>query len=78
MALAIYLLKTIIYKFNGGPVGIRTLAANIGEDMETIESLYEPYLLQIGFIQRTSRGRVATEKAYEHLKIPMQDNLFTI
>ena len=71
-------LRGIIEKFKGGPVGVEALANSIAEESTTLEDVYEPYLLQIGFIQRTSRGRIATEKAYEHLKIPMQDNLFTI
>lgn len=62
-------LKAIIEKFNGGPVGIETIASSIGEEISTIEDVYEPYLLQNGFIKRTSRGRVVTPKAYEHLKI---------
>lgn len=61
------LLKTMITYYNGGPVGLGTLAANIGEETDTIEEMYEPYLLQIGFIKRTPRGRVATELAYQHL-----------
>lgn len=64
------LLRTMIEGYGGGPVGIRTLAANVGEDIETIESLYEPYLLQHGFILLTPRGRIATEKAYNQLGIP--------
>jgi Holliday junction DNA helicase RuvB len=60
-------LGTIVEKFDGGPVGIETIAAAIGEDRETIEDVYEPYLLQIGFLQRTPRGRVATRLAFEHL-----------
>lgn len=60
-------LETIIDKFNGGPVGLETIAASIGEEAETIEDVYEPYLLQIGFIQRTPRGRIATKLAYHHL-----------
>ena len=63
------LLLTIIHKFNGGPVGLDTLAASIGEDRNTIEDVYEPYLLQLGFINRSPRGRMAMPKAYEHLKI---------
>ncbi|MCT6904259.1 MAG: Holliday junction branch migration DNA helicase RuvB, partial [Lactobacillus sp.] len=55
----------------GGPVGIRTLAANTGEDVETIESLYEPYLMQNGFLLMTPRGRMVTEKAYVHLGLPL-------
>ena len=63
------LLKTIIEDFNGGPTGLETIAATIGEEAQTIEDVYEPYLLQIGFIQRTPRGRVATDKAYKHFGI---------
>jgi holliday junction DNA helicase RuvB len=63
------LLNAIIVKFDGGPVGLNTLAASISEETETIEDVYEPYLLQMGFIERTPRGRVATLAAYEHLKI---------
>lgn len=72
-----HLLKTIIEKFNGGPVGIDALAASIGEEASTIEDVYEPYLLQNGFMKRTSRGRIATEKAYEHLKMNHQGSLDT-
>lgn len=64
------LLIAIIEKFNGGPVGIDALAAAIGEEVTTIEDVYEPFLLQEGFLKRTSRGRIVTDKAYEHLKIP--------
>lgn len=64
------LLHSMIEKFRGGPVGIDTLAASIGEESVTIEDVYEPYLLQMGFIQRTSRGRMATEKAYAHFGYP--------
>ena len=64
------LLMTIIQKFRGGPVGLDTLAASIGEDRNTIEDVYEPYLLQLGFIKRTPRGRVITPQACEHLKVP--------
>ncbi len=60
-------LKTIIEKFNGGPVGLKTLAAAIAEDASTIEEVYEPYLMREGFLERTSRGRIATKRAYEHL-----------
>lgn len=62
-----YLLDTLITKFQGGPVGLDTLAAAIGEDAGTIEDVYEPYLIQNGFINRTPRGRVATERAYHHM-----------
>ena len=68
------LLKSIIEKFNGGPVGIEAIASSIGEEVTTIEDVYEPYLLQIGFLKRTNRGRVVTEKAYEHLGIPFFKN----
>jgi Holliday junction DNA helicase RuvB len=63
------LLETIIFKFDGGPVGIETLAAAIGEESETLEDVYEPYLVKEGFIDRTLRGRMATRKAYEHFKL---------
>ena len=63
------ILLTIIEKFQGGPVGLDTLAASIGEDSGTIEDVYEPYLLKNGFIQRTPKGRVVTEFAYHHLGI---------
>lgn len=65
------ILETIITKYNGGPVGIQTLAASTSEETETIEDVHEPYLLQIGFIERTPRGRMATRLAYEHLNIPL-------
>ena len=63
------LLMTIINKFSGGPVGLDTLASSIGEDRNTIEDVYEPYLLQLGFINRTPRGRIAMPSAYEYFKI---------
>ena len=69
-------LRAIIEKFNGGPVGIETIASSIGEEISTIEDVYEPYLLQNGYIKRTARGRVVTKKAYEHLEIEYQDRLF--
>jgi len=61
------LLMTMIEQYNGGPVGIGTIAVNIGEDLETVEDMYEPFLLQNGFLQRTPRGRIVTPYAYEHL-----------
>lgn len=64
------MLGTIIQKFGGGPVGVETLAAAISEETDTIEDVYEPYLLQLGFINRTPRGRVATPAAYRHLGVP--------
>ena len=67
------ILETIIHKFQGGPVGLDTLAASIGEDSGTIEDVYEPYLLKNGFIQRTPKGRVVTELAYRHLGIPLEN-----
>ena len=63
------MLTTIIRNYGGGPVGLETLAATIGEEAITIEDVYEPYLLQIGFLARTPRGRCATAAAYEHLGI---------
>jgi len=63
------LLRIIIEKFGGGPVGLKTLAAATGDEDSTIEEVFEPYLIQLGFLERTSRGRIATEKAYEHLNI---------
>ena len=69
-------LKGIIERFKGGPVGIESIAAAIGEEEVTLEDVYEPYLLQQGLINRTPRGRIVTEKAYKHLKIPYQTSLF--
>ena len=66
-------LLTIIQMFAGGPVGLETLAATVGEEAETIEDVVEPYLLQQGFLQRTPRGRVATPHAYEHFNIPLNN-----
>jgi Holliday junction DNA helicase RuvB len=68
------LLLTIIQKFDGGPVGLDTLAASTSEESETIEDVYEPYLLQLGFLARTPRGRIATRLAYEHLGLPVPNN----
>ncbi len=67
------ILRTIIEKFDGGPVGLGTLAVSVGEEPETVEDAYEPFLLQVGLIQRTPRGRVATSSAYRHLSIPVPD-----
>ena len=64
------LLRVIIVDYDGGPVGVETLAAALGEPRDTIEDVYEPYLLQQGYLGRTTRGRVATRKAYEHLRVP--------
>lgn len=63
-------LHTIIDKFNGGPVGLETIAASISEEADTIMDVYEPYLLQLGFLDRTPRGRIATPLAYQHLGLP--------
>ena len=63
------LLLAIINRFNGGPVGVEALSSSIGEEVTTIEDVYEPYLLQMGLLKRTSRGRVVTDKAYEVLGI---------
>lgn len=68
------LLKSIIEKFNGGPVGIEAIASSIGEEQTTIEDVYEPYLLQTGLLKRTSRGRIVTQKAYDHLGINKKEN----
>lgn len=67
------ILRVIIENYHGGPVGVRTIAANAGEDVETVESLYEPYLMQHGFLLMTPRGRVVTEKAYLQLGLPIPD-----
>ncbi|MCR4911818.1 MAG: Holliday junction branch migration DNA helicase RuvB [Bacilli bacterium] len=69
-------LRTLIERFKGGPVGLDTLANAIGEEVMNLEDVYEPYLLQIGFIDRTPRGRVARDKAYKHLGISYQQTLF--
>ncbi|WP_227765826.1 Holliday junction branch migration DNA helicase RuvB [Zhaonella formicivorans] len=69
------LLLSIINKFSGGPVGLDTLAATIGEEAETIEDVYEPYLLQLGFLNRTPRGRTVTEMAFRHLGLPYKKEL---
>jgi Holliday junction DNA helicase RuvB len=66
-------LRAIIEKFNGGPVGIETIASSIGEEISTIEDVYEPFLLQEGYIKRTLRGRVVTKKAYDHLGLVPQE-----
>ena len=63
----------IIHRFKGGPVGLESLAVSIGEEPRTLEDVYEPYLLQIGLIKRTPRGRIATYEAYKHLNIEFKD-----
>lgn len=68
-----HLLKSIIERFNGGPVGIEAIASSIGEEQTTIEDVYEPYLLQRGLLKRTSRGRMVTKLAYQHLQIPLPE-----
>ena len=68
------LLETIIFKYNGGPVGLETLSATVNEEIDTVEDVYEPYLMQIGFIARTSRGRIATPLAYDHLGVDYKEN----
>ena len=64
------ILRTIIEKFGGGPVGLSTIAISVNEEEQTVEDAHEPYLIQAGFISRTSRGRIATKLAYEHLGLP--------
>lgn len=66
------ILRTMIELYHGGPVGLSTLAVNIGEETEAVEDMYEPYLIQQGFLKRTARGRIATELAYRHLGYPFQ------
>ena len=61
-------LESLIYKFNGGPVGVETIASSIGEEVSTLEDVVEPYLMQEGFLKRTPRGRMATDKSYNHIK----------
>ena len=68
------ILRTIIEKYAGGPVGAETLAISVGEGIDSLEDFYEPFLIQMGFIKRTPRGRVATPLAYEHLRIEMNEN----
>ena len=68
------LLKTLIEKYQGRPVGIETLATTLGEEVTTIEDVYEPYLIQIGYISRTPRGRIALPEAYKHLGIEYIEN----
>lgn len=71
------ILEILITKFSGGPVGLGTLAAASSEEQSTIEEIYEPYLLRLGFIERTPRGRIATDRAYHHLGVePPRAGLF--
>ncbi len=67
-------LEILISKFEGGPVGLKTMAAALSEEEATIEEVIEPYLIQLGLLERTPRGRVATKKAYEHLEIKIPKN----
>ena len=69
------ILRTIVEKFGGGPVGVNTLAVAVGEESDTVEEVYEPYLIQIGFIKRTHRGRVATNLAYRYLELPHEGEI---
>jgi Holliday junction DNA helicase RuvB len=64
------IMQTVLEKYGGGPVGLNTIAASIDEEPDTVEEVYEPYLIQLGFLNRTSRGRIATDKAWDHFKIP--------
>lgn len=64
------IMRTVLEKFGGGPVGVNTIAASIGEEPETIEEVYEPYLIQLGFLHRSPRGRIATERAYDYFNVP--------
>jgi Holliday junction DNA helicase RuvB len=76
------IMQTVLVKYGGGPVGLNTIAASIDEESSTIEEVYEPYLMQLGFLDRTPRGRVATDRAFDYFKVPkrprgaLQDNLF--
>jgi len=69
------ILEAVVHKFSGGPVGLSTLAIAVSEDPQTVEDAYEPFLLQMGFLQRTPRGRVATRLAYEHLGVPVPETV---
>jgi Holliday junction DNA helicase RuvB len=64
------IMRAVLEKFSGGPVGIGSIAASIGEEAETIEDVYEPYLIQLGFLHRSPRGRIATDRAYDYFKVP--------
>ena len=68
------IIRTVIEKFNGGPVGLKTIATACSEEAGTIEEVYEPYLIQEGFIKRTNRGRAITELGYKHMNIPSPKN----
>jgi holliday junction DNA helicase RuvB len=64
------IMRTVLEKFGGGPVGLNSIAAAIGEEPETIEEVYEPYLIQLGFLHRSPRGRIATERAFDYFHVP--------
>jgi Holliday junction DNA helicase RuvB len=72
------MLEAIIHHFGGGPVGLETLAAITNEETVTLEDVYEPYLLQLGFINRTPRGRIATASAYKHLGVPLPQKISAV
>ena len=67
------ILETMIIKYNGRPISIETVATTIGEDAETVEDMYEPYLIQIGFLARTARGRIAMPAAYSHIGVTYEE-----
>ncbi|RLB24876.1 MAG: Holliday junction branch migration DNA helicase RuvB, partial [Deltaproteobacteria bacterium] len=69
-----HILSTIIEKFDGGPIGLESLSAAVSEEKDTLEDVYEPFLIQCGYIKRTPRGRVATKRAYKHLGLPIDKN----
>ena len=71
-------LDALVKRFRGGPVGLTTLAVTVGEEPETIESVVEPYLVRIGFMGRTPRGRIATPEAYAHLRVPHPDGALAL
>jgi Holliday junction DNA helicase RuvB len=73
--LDVAILRAVVERFSGGPVGLSTLAAAVGEETDTVEDVYEPYLLQLGFLKRTPRGRVATDRAYAHLGLAAEGAL---
>ena len=66
-------MDTLVIKFDGGPVGVSTIAASIGEEVNTVEDVYEPYLLQLGFVKRTPKGRMATKRAFDYLGVKKED-----
>jgi len=72
------ILSVIIHKFKGGPVGLNTIATAVGEEPGTIEEVHEPFLIMEGFLQRTPRGREATEKSYRHLRVPLPGRTGTL